>query len=79
MLISFLPPGWPVVVGIEETVERRPGRKSKAKGRYREAVRSTDKTVVTGDGLKWLRLRGRVPIRARLSTKSLNGNEPIEW
>ena len=32
--------GWPVLVGIDETVERRKGRKIGAKGVYRDAVRS---------------------------------------
>src|SRR5512143_2498541 len=62
VLVSFLPPDWPVVVGIDETVERRQGRKSKAKGRYRDAVRSTDKTVVTCYGLKWISLMLLVPL-----------------
>lgn len=62
LLVSFLPPGWPVVVGIDETVERRQGRKIKAKGRYRDAVRSTDKTVVKCYGLKWISLMLLVPL-----------------
>ena len=40
LLVALLPPGWPVRVGIDETVERRKGRKIRAKGVYRDAVRS---------------------------------------
>jgi hypothetical protein len=60
--VALLPPGWPVVVGSDETVQRRQGRKIKATGRSRDAVRSTDKTVVKGDGLKWIRLMWLVPL-----------------
>lgn len=63
LLVPLLPPGWPVVVGIDETVEeRRQGRKIKAKGRYRDAVRSTDKAVVKCYGLKWISLMLLVPL-----------------
>jgi hypothetical protein len=40
LLVALLPRGWPVLVGIDETIERRKGRKIKAKGVYRDAVRS---------------------------------------
>lgn len=62
LLVPLLPPGGPVVVGIDETVERRPGRKIKAKGRYRDAVRSTDKAIVKCYGLKWISLMLLVPL-----------------
>ena len=40
----------PLVFGIDETLERRWGRKIAAKGRYRDPVRSTDdQTVMTPD------------------------------
>ena len=44
----------PLVFGIDETVERRWGRKIAAKGRYRDAVRSTDDQVVMTPGLQWV-------------------------
>jgi hypothetical protein len=40
LLVALLPPGWPILVGIDETIERRKGRKIQAKGVYRDAVRS---------------------------------------
>jgi hypothetical protein len=46
----------PLVFGIDETVERRWGRKIAAKGRYRDAVRSTDDQVVMTPGLQWVSL-----------------------
>ena len=43
----------PLVFGIDETVERRWGRKIAAKGRYRDPVRSKDDQVVMTPGLQW--------------------------
>jgi hypothetical protein len=58
----LLPPGWPVWVGVDETIERRQGGKIKAKGRYRDAVRSTEKVVVKCYGLKWIGMMLLVPL-----------------
>ena len=46
----------PLVFGIDETVERRWGRKIAAKGRYRDPVRSIDDQVVMTPGLQWVSL-----------------------
>ena len=46
----------PLVFGIDETVERRWGRKIAAKGRYRDPVRSKDDQVVMTLGLQWVSL-----------------------
>jgi hypothetical protein len=62
LLVLLLPPGWPVLVGVDETIERRQGRKITAKGRYREAVRSTEKVVVKCYGLKWISMMLLVPL-----------------
>ena len=45
-----------LVFGIDETVERRWGRKIAAKGKYRDPVRSTDDQVVMTPGLQWVSL-----------------------
>ena len=42
LVVPLLPRDWPVWVGVDETLERRQGRQIKAKGRYRDAVRSTE-------------------------------------
>jgi hypothetical protein len=44
----------PVALLIDETLERRRGKKIKAKGYYRDAVRSSQSQVVNAMGLKWL-------------------------
>jgi hypothetical protein len=51
---AFVPEGSPVVVGIDETLERRYGRKISARGVYRDPVRSTHETFVKSSGLRWV-------------------------
>lgn len=53
LLIKLLPESWPILVAVDETLERRRGKKIKAKGLYRDAVRSSQSHVVTSFGLKW--------------------------
>jgi hypothetical protein len=50
----FVPEGDPLVVGIDETLERRYGRKISAKGVYRDPVRSTHEHFVKSRGLRWM-------------------------
>jgi len=51
---AFVPEGGPLVVGIDETLERRWGKKIAAKGVYRDPVRSTDEQFVKSSGLRWV-------------------------
>lgn len=44
----------PVVIGIDDTLERRRGAKIKAKGIYRDPVRSSRTHMVKASGLRWL-------------------------
>ena len=48
-----MPASWAIVIAVDETLERRRGKKIKAKGLYRDAVRSSQSNVVTSYGLKW--------------------------
>ena len=57
-----VPPGATIVLGADDTVERRSGRQIKAKGCYRDAVRSSRKHVVKCFGLKWVSMMLRVPV-----------------
>lgn len=50
---TFVPTG-PVVIGIDDTLERRRGEKIKAKGIYRDPVRSSHSHMVKASGLRWL-------------------------
>ena len=55
--------GGPLVFGIDETLERRRGAKIKARGIYRDAVRSSRHQLVKSSGLRWISLMwlGLVP------------------
>src|SRR5919199_6557604 len=54
LITLLLPPGATIVLGADDTVERRSGRQIKAKGCYRDAVRSTKKHVIRCCGLQWV-------------------------
>lgn len=56
MLVKYIGVNGPFVIVIDETLERRKGKKIKAKGCYRDAVRSSEKNVVKCFGLKWITL-----------------------
>ncbi len=56
LLRTFLPRG-PVVLGIDETIERRRGAKIAAKGIYRDPVRSSKSHFVKTSGLRWISLQ----------------------
>src|SRR5215203_1405041 len=51
---AFVSEGDPLVVGIDETLERRYGKKIAAKGVYRDPVRSTYEHFVKSSGLRWV-------------------------
>jgi hypothetical protein len=53
LINTFLPVG-PIVIGIDETIERRRGEKIKAKGIYRDPVRSSKSHFVKASGLRWI-------------------------
>ena len=61
VLDAFLPAG-EVVIGIDDTIERRWGAKIKARGIYRDPVRSSQGHFVKASGLRWLSLMVMVPI-----------------
>ena len=53
ILLKMIGKERPVIL-IDETLERRKGKKIRAKGYYRDAVRSSRSQVVNTTGLKWL-------------------------
>ena len=50
---TFVPEG-PLVVGIDQTLERRRGKKIAAKGIYRDPVRSSHSHFVKTSALRWV-------------------------
>ena len=62
LVASFLDADATVVIGIDDTIERRWGGKIKARGIYRDAVRSSHGHFVKTSGLRWLSLAVMVPV-----------------
>src|SRR2546430_118450 len=58
----FVPTDAPIVVGIDETIERRRGAKIAARGIYRDPVRSSKEFFVKTSGLRWISLMWLVQI-----------------
>jgi DDE superfamily endonuclease len=54
---TFVATGAAVVVGLDDTIERRRGAKIAAKGIYRDPVRSSKGHFVKASGLRWVSLQ----------------------
>jgi hypothetical protein len=62
LLVKTFVPDSPLVIGVDETLERRWGKKIAAKGVYRDPVRSTQERFVKSSGLRWVCLMLLVPV-----------------
>src|SRR3954467_11958516 len=62
VLVAALVPDGPVVVGIDDTIERRRGTKIRARDIYRDPVRSSRGHFVKASGLRWLCLMVMAPM-----------------
>lgn len=58
---TFVPTG-PVLLGLDDTIERRWGKRIHARGIYRDPVRSSHGHFVKTSGLRWLSLMLLAPI-----------------
>src|SRR5918993_3768613 len=54
LLVDALVPDGPLVLGIDETLERRRGKKIGAKGVYRDPLLSSRERFVKTSGLRWI-------------------------
>lgn len=68
LLIKVFIPGGPIIIGMDDTIERRRGAKIKARGIYRDPVRSSHSHFVKVSGLRWLccMLLVKVPLAERV-------------
>jgi hypothetical protein len=57
LLAAFVPDGQPLVVGVDDSIERRRGAKIRDKGIWRDAVRSSRSVFAKTAGLRWLSLQ----------------------
>jgi hypothetical protein len=62
VLVRTFAASGPIIIGIDDTLERRWGAKIKARGIYRDPVRSSHSHTVKASGLRWLSLMLLVPI-----------------
>jgi len=62
MLVAAFALFGPIVLGMDDTIERRRGDKIKAKGIYRDPVRSSHSHFVKASGLRWLSMMLLTPI-----------------
>lgn len=62
LLIAAFAPRGPVVLALDDTIERRRGKRIAAKGIYRDPVRSSDSHFVKASGLRWMSLMLLAPI-----------------
>jgi DDE superfamily endonuclease len=54
LLLRTFGPSGPLLIGVDETLQRRWGKKIAAKGIYRDPVRSTQERFVKSSGLRWV-------------------------
>lgn len=54
LLVAVFAPAGELVCGLDDTIERRRGQHIKAKGIYRDPVRSSHSHFVKASGLRWL-------------------------
>jgi DDE superfamily endonuclease len=68
LLVEAFVPDGPLVVGVDETLERRQGKKISAKGVYRDPVRSSRGHFVKTTALRWVcvTLLAEVPWASRV-------------
>jgi hypothetical protein len=62
LLVAAFVPNGPLVFGVDETLERRRGKRIAAKGIYRDPVRSSHGHFVKASALRWVCLMLLVPI-----------------
>ena len=83
LLVQLLPASWSIVIAVDETLERRRGKKIKAIGLYRDAVRSSMALIVP---LPWCKRAWALPFLTVLApSKKANESEgkrhktSIDW
>jgi hypothetical protein len=62
LLVEAFAPDGPLVLGVDETLERRRGKRIVAKGIYRDPVRSSHEHFVKTSGLRWVCLTLLAPV-----------------
>jgi hypothetical protein len=71
LVVERLVPDGPIVIGMDDTIERRWGRQISARGIYRDPVRSSHGHFVKASGLRWLSFMVLTPVPWTSLTKAL--------
>jgi hypothetical protein len=80
LLVEAFVPAGPVIIGLDDTIERRRGRKLTARAIYRDAARSSKECFQKTSGLRWMSLAVLVPVGSRgpgLGTAVSDGPVPL--
>jgi len=62
LMVERLVSDGPIVIGLDDTIERRWGRRISARGIYRDPVRSSHGHFVKASGLRWLSFMVLTPV-----------------
>src|SRR5690349_12304945 len=62
LLVNAFAPAGPVILGLDDTVERRRGRKLTARAIYRDAARSSKECFQRESGLRWMSVAVLAPV-----------------
>jgi len=62
LLVTRFAPTGAILLGIDDTIERRRGKRIQAKGIYRDPVRSSHSHFVKASGLRWVSLMLLAPV-----------------
>src|SRR3990172_6596572 len=79
LLVKTLAPTGPLICGLDDTIERRRGAKIKAKGVYRDPVRSSHGHFVKASGLRWLSLMLLAPSERFYQAKGRGHKKLTVW
>jgi hypothetical protein len=62
LIVALLPLDAPIILAVDDTIERRNGPCISAKGCYRDPVRSSQKHTILCFGLKWVVMAVLIPV-----------------
>jgi hypothetical protein len=71
LVVAALVPAGPVIIGVDDTIERRWGPRIAARGIYRDPVRSSHGHFVKTSGLRWLSFMVLAPVPWAARVKAL--------
>ena len=79
LLVARFAPHGPVLLGVDDTIERRRGKRISAKGIYRDPVRSSKSFFVKTSGLRWLSLMLLAPSERYCRIRGLRHKTLTDW